>query len=457
VDLAQYIAMLRKRWLLTVVVTLLGVGAAVGVIRTSSKVYTASAQIFVAASSQDNTAALNNGNSFAQARVQSYTSVANSPAVTDAVVKQLGLSITADQLASKISADAPLNKVILNLHVTDHSPVQAARLANAVATQFVVYVQDIEKLSAGSDASPVALTIIHPAQVPALPTSPKVDLDLALGLITGLIIGLALAVLRERLDTRVRTGEDVGQYVNAPILGVVPLDKRTGASPVAFRGNERSPRAEAIRQLRTNLQYINVDAPPKLIVVTSAVSGEGKSTVAVNLASALAEVGFRVCLIDADLRRPRVAAYLDLVAGAGLTSILAGKASIVDVIQPMGPNFSVITSGPVPPNPAELLASAHFRAVLKDLAGQNDYVVIDSAPLLPVADGSQVASAADVTLLVVQAKRTNHEQLRRAADSLERVGASLGGVVFNMVSLRDSGNYYEYYASDRPTRRAARA
>jgi capsular exopolysaccharide synthesis family protein len=456
VGLTDYLAILRKRWLIVLVTTLLGVGVAVTLVRTSTKVYTASAQIFVAASSQDNTAALNNGNTFAQARVQSYTSVANSPAVTDAVVKQLGLAMTAGQLASKISADAPLNKVLLNIHVTDDSPVQAARLTNAVASQFVVYVQSIERLSAGSDASPVALTIIHPAQVPALPTSPKVKLDLVLGFVAGLALGLGLAVLRETLDTRVRTAADIGQCVHAPILGVVPSDKRTTANPVAFRANDRSPRSEAIRQLRTNLQYINVDSPPKLIVVTSAVSGEGKSTVAVNLASALAEVDFRVCLLDADLRRPRVASYLDLVGGAGLTSILAGKASIVDVIQPVGLNLTVITSGPIPPNPAELLASAHFRSILRDLAAQNDYVVIDSAPLLPVADGSQVASAADVALLVVQAKRTNREQLRRASESLERVGASLGGVVFNMVSQRDSGNYYEYYASDRPTKRAAR-
>ena len=142
--------------------------AAVALVKSTPKVYTASAQIFVAASSQNNTAALNNGNTFAQARVQSYTSVANSPAITDAVVKQLGLPITPDQLASKISADAPLNKVLLNLHVTDHSPVQAARIANAVASQFVIYVQSIEKLSAGSDASPVELTVIHPAQVPGV-------------------------------------------------------------------------------------------------------------------------------------------------------------------------------------------------------------------------------------------------------------------------------------------------
>jgi capsular exopolysaccharide synthesis family protein len=456
VELREYVSMLRKRWPIVVAFVLVGVVATVAYVHTSAKVYTASAQIFVAASSQNNTAALNNGNTFAQARVQSYTSVANSPAITTAVVKELGLSISPDQLAGKISADAPINKVLLNLHVTDRAPIQAARLANAVAAQFVVYVQNIERLSAGSDASPVELTVIHPAQVPGLPTSPKVDLDLFIGTFAGLIVGLAIAALRETLDTRIRTVADVAKYVNASVLAAVPMDKRTSASPVAFRANDRGPRSEAFRQLRTNLQYINVDSPPKLIAVTSAVSGEGKTTTAVNLASALAEASLQVCLIDADLRRPRVAKYLDLVSGAGLTSVLAGKASIGDVLQPIGPNLTVLTCGPIPPNPAELLASAHFRSILHDLAEQNEYVVIDSAPLLPVADGREVASAADVNLLVVRARQTNREQLRQACESLQRVGAHLGGVVFNMVPARDSGSYYEYYSSERPTRRAAR-
>lgn len=454
-ELPEFLSMLRKRWATVMILVLLGVGGAALYVRTSNKVYTASAQIFVAASSQDNTAALNNGNTFAQARVQSYTSVVNSPAITDAVVKSLGLSMSPSQLAGRISADAPLNKVLLNLHVKDYSPVQAARIANAVSSQFVLYVQSIEKISAGSDASPVQLTVIHPAQVPALPTSPRVDLDLALGIFLGLMAGLAVAVLRETLDTRVRTVGDIGTYLGAPVLAVVPLDKRMSSSPVAFRANDRGPRSEAFRQLRTNLQYINIDSPPKLIAVTSAVSGEGKTTTAVNLASAMAEAGMRVCLIDADLRRPKVARYLDLVAGAGLTSILAGNASIADVLQPVGPHLGVIACGPIPPNPAELLASAHFRSILRDLGEQNDYVVIDSAPLLPVADGSEVASAADVSLLVIQSKRTNREELRRASESLARVGANLGGVVFNKVSNRDSGTYYEYYSSERPTRRNA--
>ena len=454
-ELTEYLSILRKRWPIIAVFILLGVAGAVALVRTSARVYTASAQIFVAASSQNNTAALNNGNTFAQARVQSYTSVANSPAITAAVVKDLGLSITSAELARKISADAPLNKVLLNLHVTDHSPVQAARIANAVASQFVIYVQSIEKLSAGSEASPVELTVIHPAQVPGLPTSPKVKLDLLIGFLVGLILGLGAAGLREALDTRIRTVGDVGLYVSAAVLAVVPLEKRAAGSST-FRSGDRGPRSEAFRQLRTNLQYINVDSPPKLIAITSAVSGEGKTTTAVNLASAMAEAGLRVCLVDADLRRPKVAAYLDLVPGAGLTSILAGKASIGDVVQPVGPNLAVIACGPIPPNPAELLASAHFRAILKGLAEQNDYVLIDSAPLLPVADGSEVASAADVSLLVVQARRTDREQLRQASDSLRRVGAHLGGVIFNMVSARDGGTYYEYYSSDRAPRRAAR-
>jgi capsular exopolysaccharide synthesis family protein len=464
VDVREYLNVLRKRWPIILACVLIGVLGAAALVKMTTKVYTASAQIFVAASTaaSSGSTALNNGNSFAEARVQSYTSVANSPAITNAVMAELKLSMTADQLAGKISADAPLNKVLLNLHVIDESPVEAATIANKVAEQFVIYVEQIERLNAGlttAEPSPVKLTVVHPAQVPRSPTSPNVKIDLAIGLLAGLLVGLGLAALRQTLDTRVRTVSDVSDYTLASVLAVVPADRRSSASPVAFRSDDRGQRAEAFRQLRTNLQYIDVDSPPKLIAITSAVSGEGKSTTAMNLAMAMAEAGSKVCLIDGDLRRPTIAKYLDLIPGVGLTTVLSGRATVGDVLQSVGPNLTVITSGPIPPNPSELLASGQFRTLLRGLADQTDYVVIDSAPLLPVADGREVASAADVSLLVVRCGRTNREQVKQATESLQRVGARLGGVVFNMVSSRGSGNYYHYYSSteDMPEESSARS
>ncbi|WP_375474660.1 polysaccharide biosynthesis tyrosine autokinase [uncultured Jatrophihabitans sp.] len=455
-DVRDYVKLLRKRWHWIVACIIIGLALAAGIVKTSTKMYTASTQIFVAASSANGTDSLNNGNTFVQQRVQSYTNVATSPDVTSPVVKQLKLKLTADQLASKISADAPLNKVLLNIHVTDASPRLAASIANAVSTRLITDVENIERVSAGSAESPVKLTLIQPAQVPGSPTSPNVSLDLAIGGLAGLLVGLALAVLRETLDTRVRTSEDINEHIGAAVLAAVPAQRRSPTS-ATIGSDDFGSRAEAIRQLRTNLQYLAVDTPPKLIAITSAMSGEGKSTTAVGLASAMAEAGYTVCLVDADLRRPTIARAFGLDASPGLTSILAGRAGIGDVLQPVSSNLNVITSGPIPPNPSELLASGHFRTLLRELAEKTDYVLIDTAPLLPVADGSEVASVADVTLLVVRARRTNRDQLRKAADSLTRVSARLGGVVLNAVSARESGTYYEYYSNSRPARRSARA
>jgi capsular exopolysaccharide synthesis family protein len=464
VSIHDYLKLLRKRWITILVVTLIGIGGAAAYVKSQTKIYTASAQIFVAASSADDTNSLNNGNTFAEARVQSYTTVANSPAITTAVIATLKKkaaqgnrpppNLSAQQLADKITADAPQNKVVLNIHVTDESAVQAASLANTVATQLVTYIEDIEKISAGSAESPVRLTVTHPATVPGSPTSPKTTLNLIIGLLAGLLIGLGLAILRETLDTRVRTTTDVAETSGAAILAAVPSDKKTAANPVAGRGSDYSPRAESYRQLRANLQYIAVDHPPRVIAVSSAVSGEGKSVTAINLATTLADAGLRVFLVDADLRRPSVARYLGLPNGAGLTSILAGKAQVADVMQPVGGNLVVIASGPIPPNPAELLASTQFRNLLRELQDMVDYVVIDSAPLLPVADGREVGVAADICLLVTQAGRTNRDQLKQAVAALHGVDAKLGGVVINMVSSRDSGTYYDYYTEERTGRKS---
>jgi capsular exopolysaccharide synthesis family protein len=427
----------------------MGVAVGLGLIASSEKTYLASAQVFVATSSPD-AAALAQGNTFAQARVQSYTSAATSPRVTQAVVNQLGLSMTSDELAGKITADAPPNKVLVNIHVLDGSPERAQLLANAVSAQFVSVVQNIEPTSSGAASSPVKLTVLHPATLPTAPTSPRTRLDLAVGLLLGLAVGIGVAVLRETLDTRVHAAADLEAVIASPVLGVVPFDKKASDDPLAFRVDPHGPRAEAFRQLLTNLQFVDVDHPRRVIAVTSGVSGEGKSSTSINLAAGLADAGFKVCLVDADLRRPTIAKVLGLVADAGITSILVGKATLEDVLQDAGQNLAVLASGPVPPNPSELLGSDHTKSIVRDLASRFDFVILDSAPVLPVVDGVRTASLADATLLVVRADKATREQVRRSADAVSKVGATIAGVVLNMASTKRKGYDAYYQAEYRP-------
>ncbi len=451
-DLRDYVRILRRGWPIALACLILGLAAGIGLTLATTKIYQADVQVFVATSSSASPSDLANGNTFTQDRVQSYTSIANGPEVTTAVIKQLHLKLTPQQLAGKITADAPLNKVLVNLHVTDNNPTTAAKLANYVAARFSQVVQQTEQTDANGKAV-VKLTVIHPATVPTVPIKPNKLLNVGLGFVVGLLVGIGIVVLRDVLDNTVKGPADF-EDLGVPVLGMVPLDKRTTRMPIAFRGDPHSVRSEAYRQLRTNLQFVNVDHTPRIIAVTSAIPGEGKTTTALNLAAALAEAGHRVCLIEADLRRPTIAKTLGLSADVGFTTVLIGQSTVEAALQNVGRNFAVLTSGPVPPNPSELLISDQARSVIKSVIEQTDYTIIDTAPLLPVTDGAEVAALADATVVVHRAGKTTRDQAIRSIGALEKVGEKPVGVVLNMVS-RTGGRYayeYDYYYTYRPNR-----
>lgn len=451
-ELRDYLRVLRKGW--PVVLILVVIGAALGIALTvvTTKVYQATVQIFVSANGNGTVSDLSSGSSFTQERVQSYTSIATSPSVTGPVISLLGLNLTKDELAGKISADAPQNKVLINLNVTDNSPVRAAQIANAVADQFDKTVPATEQ--SGSDGKPaVKLTIIHPATVPGGPIKPSKIVNILLGFILGLLVGIGVVVARDILDNTVKGPADF-EPLGIPVLAYIPFDKRTAKSPVSFRGDPHSVRSEAYRQLRTNLQFVNVDNAPRVIAVTSAVPGEGKTTTALNLAAALAEGGFRVCLVEADLRRPNLAKTLGLSTDVGFTTVLIGKAPVESVLQNAGRNLAVLTCGPVPPNPSELLITEQATAIIRKISEKVDYTIIDSAPLLPVADGAEVAAMADATLVVHHAGKSTKDQASRAVEALAKVGQRPVGVVLNMIT-RGRGTYdyaSGYYYAYRPDR-----
>jgi capsular polysaccharide biosynthesis protein len=294
-DIRDYLRVLRKNWVLIALCVLASLLVGAGATLATTKQYRASAQIFVAIDSASDTTQLAQGNTFTQARVQSYTSIATSPAVMQPVVDKLGLNLTADELAAKVSADAPLNKVLVNIHATDHSPELAAKIANAVADQFSKTVSGLDRTR--SNIAIVKLSVTHPAAIPDAPVTPRTKLNLALALLVGLGLGIGIAVLRETLDNTVKSPDVLNAVSEAPVMGIIPLDKKVAKNPVAFRADTHGLRAESFRQLRTNLQFVDVDSPPKIIAVTSALPGEGKSSTALNLAASLAEAGHKVCLI----------------------------------------------------------------------------------------------------------------------------------------------------------------
>jgi len=289
------------------------------------------------------------------------------------------------------------------------------------------------------------------------PVAPKPLRNLGLGLLLGLLVGVGLAVLRERLDTTVKSNAVLTELTSAPTLGTVVFDPSAKRAPLVAQAGGRSPRSEAFRQLRTNLQFINVDQPPRVVVVTSSVPDEGKSSTAVNLAMSIAQAGRTVLLVEGDLRRPRAAEYLGLEGAVGLTNVLVGQVGVDDVLQPWGVGgLWVLPSGSIPPNPSELLASQNMIELLDSLRTRFDVVVIDSPPLLPVTDGAVTAARADGALLVVRYGSTTRAQVSAAAAALHAVDAKLLGCVMNMVSPKDSEAYsyaYDYsYEDETPSR-----
>jgi capsular exopolysaccharide synthesis family protein len=254
-------------------------------------------------------------------------------------------------------------------------------------------------------------------------------------------------VVREMLDNTVKNSEALQELVGAPVLATVPTDASAPKAPLITGDATRSPRAEALRQLRTNLQFVDVDRPVRVLVVTSALPGEGKSSTAVNLGVVFAEAGQRVLLIDADLRRPKLAEYLGVEGAVGLTNLLAGQAKPDDVVQPWGPNLWVLPSGFIPPNPSELLASRHMADLLRMFRERFDMVIIDSPPLLPVTDAAVLSTCADGAVMVARAAKTSSSQISGALRALQAVNARLLGCVLNMVPARLSDPYAYYYGS----------
>lgn len=447
-DLRDYMRIMRRYWLVIVTFVLLGllVGGAASVL--TRPTYAAETQLFVAIQSSGSVQDLQQGNTFSQARVQSYVKTIDSPIVLEPVIDSLGLATTAEVLASQVSATTDANTVLINISVTDSSAVQAAAIAQSVATSLVNAVDTLEKPQTGG-TSPVRLSIIKPATAPTTPSAPNTRLNLILGLFSGVAVGCGFAVLRSAVDNRIRGEADLRRITDAPLLGGIAFDSTAAKSPLLSQLGAQSPRAEAYRQLRTNLQFANVTGHAKTVLVTSSLPGEGKSTTAANLAMSLAQAGNSVCLIDADLRRPMIGEYLGLGQDAGLTTALVGLADVDDLLQHWGSDqLFVLTSGQIPPNPSELLGSEEMKNLILRLEQVFDSIVIDAPPLLPVTDAAVLSQHVGGVVLVVGAQKISTNDLEKSLGALDLVDADLLGIVLNLVPAKGPDAYsYGYYSS----------
>jgi succinoglycan biosynthesis transport protein ExoP len=327
-----------------------------------------------------------------------------------------------------------------------------------------LYMQRANELKVTSyDSAAGNVSVVEEARVPRVPIGPARARNIVIALLLSLGVGIGLAFLLDYLDDTLKSVEDVDRHLHLPTLALIPAPREQrrllargpaapepgAATALALIDDARSPVAEAYRHLRTSLLLSSAGQPPRTVLVTSSQPSEGKTTTAVNIATMLAQTGAEVLVLDCDLRRPRVHAHFGMANSRGVTNYLSGDSNLSNLVQSSDrlPNLKVITSGPVPPNAAELLGSDEMRKLLYVLSEKFTHIVIDSPPAISFTDASILSTMVDGVMLVVHGGRSSRAVVRRAKQQLQDVGAHIFGIVLNNVKLEGMDYYYSGYYS----------
>jgi polysaccharide biosynthesis transport protein len=484
-NLMSALAALRRRWEIVLGVVVVSIGVLAFTHERKTKTYSASAYVaFQSTTLSSQALQVSTGGSIEpQREADTEVLIAHSPEVARAVAQQLHIAGTGESLLSDVSVEAAPNANILNISAGDTDPRKAAQLANAFAEQYIAFrarsqlagisgaqdklQQQISALPSGStertslegeqqrlSAARAAVgggtSIIGRATAPSTPSGSGLKTAVMIGLLVGLAIALTIVFLLESLDRRMRSIEEFEREYRLPVLSGVPQSAARSRSAAA-----RTESLEPFRILRSALDFVAVTRELKTLLVTSAISGEGKTTVAIDLAHAVALTGRRTVLVELDLRRPTFAEHFNLDATSGLTSVLTGEGTLREMlVQPLVdvPNLLVLPCGRLPHNPSELLGSARVAELISELAADAEMVILDAPPLNPVADAQVLLSSRliDAAVLVGRIERTRRDEVRRARAILDRHIVEPIGIV--VTGLRDVGAYdYNYYRSEGPT------
>jgi len=311
--------------------------------------------------------------------------------------------------------------------------------------QYLTHLTQLQDIRVREQAIPRMMELVETAGVPSVPVRPDKIKQVMLAMILGLVLGGAFAFVQEYLDDRITSGEDVERLTGLASLGGVPTIPE-GVDRLLIGHNALSPLTESYRRLRTSVVYASIDHPLRSLIVTSPQQGEGKSITSANLSIAMALQNKRIILVDADLRRPRLHRLFNLDSEAGLTKVLAGEISLDEAIQPTPiEGLSIITCGPLPPNPPELLNSQAMLDLMEELKARADIVMIDTPPILPVTDSQVVAGYVDGVVLVVEVGELRKTTLRSAHHLIGRTRARIVGTVLNKADQVGKGYRKGYY------------
>jgi capsular exopolysaccharide synthesis family protein len=504
VTLRDYVAVLKQQWWIILGCTAIFAGVAYAVSSSEDSTYRATARLVVHDLSQSYALTGSSNVQFlpiAQLAAQE-AEAAVTPAAAAKAAQQLG-ERNADVLRNATSSSVDINTSTIRLESEAPTGAQAATRANAFADVAVSTAEerqrgqldaaraalerqvssarrDLRRKQPGADLRLAAavqrlsqldtvssvvkpVELLQPASVPKSRVSPNPLRDTVLGGVLGFIVGLLLAFARAALDRRVRSSSEVTDALGMPLVGRISRKALGTAGLLSKPGTLRPEDTEALGVLRANVGFMAGDEPLRSLLVTSAVAGEGKSTVSCGLAGAVAAAGRRVLLIEGDLRRPTLARRLGITAGPGLGDYLAGQASSQDILQMVplpeaGPDALLvcITAGQYRERPSDLLQGDRFRELLEQVTEVYDLVIVDGTPVLSVADAIEILPAVDGMLFCVRARKTKRDEVRAARTALERVPPRPSGVVITGLTKGDS-EQYEYYSTDRGLSRRKRA
>lgn len=455
-NIAAHLVSLRRSW--RTIAALAAAGLALGWILTAVTPvrYASTADVYVSTSGASDLSDMAQGSTFAQKHMRTYANLVKTAVVLQPTIDGLELGTTPQLLAESVSAEVLPDTVLLQIRVENESPAQAALITNTIAHQLTLRVSDLQ--AGDSQQAAVKASVVQPAVPSTSPSSPKPRTNMILGLILGVFAGAAVAILRDVLDRTVKDADALREVTDMPLFGTIPDDPASEDVPVVLSGDVNGPRTEAFKLVRTSLRYLGTGEAiagaktasgrrGRVLTITSGRPGEGKSMVSGNLAVELARDDRRVCLIECDLRRPRIMAYLGIAQRLGLSDLLAGDTALKDVRRPLLPGLDVIGAGQTPPNPSELLGSAGMKSLLDQLALEYDFVLLDSPPII-VTDPILLGGFSDDVLVVARARSTRRDDLTRTLEILS--STPVKGIVLNRVEKAarrgDSGygTYHDY-------------
>lgn len=445
-ELRGYLNIVKKRWVVIVAITALTVGATLAFSFIQKPVYEAKAKCMVSATNtgSDQYAAIQ----IIEQLLQTINNIAVSRPVLEDASNRLSHSASADQLQNAASSEVVTNTQLILIHARDADPAKAMLKANAVADSLI----DFVNLKAGAGGT-YKIEKVEAALTPKSPISPRPIRNGILGVFLGLILGVAGAAVVEFIDVSVKSKEELGRILELPVLAEIPLSSEDQMGPKSNASPGESEILEQTRTLRTNIQYLDIHANLHTILITSPNLGEGKTFIGKQLARAFAAAGKNVVLVDADLRKAEHSHETD-ADSPGLSDAIMGTVELAAVTyETETDRFWMLPSGPLPPNPSELLDSESMQSILDSLRTGFDVVIVDSSPIRMFSDPLVLASKVDGAILVAEARSTSGESLKAAAEMLSGPNINLLGTVLNKVRLsKRHRDHYYYYKSTQNTK-----